>query len=123
MGCRVTDVPSGTRQTYGKMANLLFHNPVDVDVSTFPLGPVIKTETSQHSTMNAPYLPTHPSVRVKGPGAGGGVRRQLVNSRQLSPIRETRDREGGREGNDKIESWDLDDICQGSPMQREGWDA
>lgn len=27
----------------------------------------------------------------------GGVRRQLVNSRQLSPIRETRDRERGRE--------------------------
>lgn len=70
MGCRVTDVPSGTRQTYGKMANLLFHSPVDVDVSTFPLGPVIKTETSQHSTMNAPYLPTRPSVRVKGPVEG-----------------------------------------------------
>lgn len=66
--------------------------------------------------MNAPYLPARPSVRLKGPvgrwGGEGGSRRQLVNSRRLSSIRETRDRrEGGEgEGNDKIESWDLDDL-------------
>lgn len=74
-------------------------------VSTLPLGPVIKTETSQHSTMNAPYLPARPSVRLKGPvgrwGGEGGSRRQLVNSRRLSSIRETRDRREGGGGRGK----------------------
>lgn len=61
--------------------------------------PVIKTRASQHSTMNAPYLPSH---RERARGEGAGDRRQLVNSRQLSPIRWNK----GRRGNDKIESWD-----------------
>lgn len=54
MGCQVTDVPSGTRQTYGKMANLLFQKLGCLHV---PRGSVIKTKTSQQSTMKAPYLP------------------------------------------------------------------
>lgn len=53
MGRQVTYVPFGTRQTYGKMANLLFQS---LGCLRVPRGPVIKTKTSQHSTMKAPYL-------------------------------------------------------------------
>lgn len=60
MARQVTDVPSETRQTYGKMANLLLQSLGCLHV---PRGSVIKTETSQHSTMKAPYPPAFRDVR------------------------------------------------------------
>lgn len=50
MACQFTNVPSGMRQTYETMANLLFYS---LGCLRAPSGPVIKTRTSQHSTMKA----------------------------------------------------------------------
>lgn len=68
------------------------------DASALPQGPVIKTRTSQHSTMKAPL----PSLfffvfRQKVPACPQyPTRRQLVNSSQSSSIRKTKEIESGK---------------------------
>lgn len=81
-----------------------------------PRSPRVSDKNQDQSAIdNEGALPPSPFRQRVHAGCGGGrrARRQLVNSRRLSSIRETR-------GNDKIESWDST-ICQGSPMQPKGW--